>query len=346
MSGRTRNHPCHCSSGAKYKRCCLEKDEAKKREAINIELSDILKDASVKECLYLDKTGCSERIIKAHSIQNNRVLDRLSENGEVLMARHAATSEEFRIVMKPIGRKAATTFTGFCSYHDNIVFKPIEESDYVPGDARQETLFAFRALAKEWHAKLRARNAYSAHADHPILALGLEGTELALKDIERHVETFRQILLEGHLELLETVHISFEQEYGLAVSSGVSFPYDFEGGRLDHLHLDLKEPSRFLFLTVFPQSGKTHVLLSYLAEHREFYSFIKSQLFDVSPDQQKIRLNNLIMMNCENLVLAPSHWNKFSSDQQRFFLDMFNANLSAVEKPETLGTDFGFSLFN
>jgi hypothetical protein len=26
-----RNEPCHCGSGKKYKQCCLEKDEAKRR---------------------------------------------------------------------------------------------------------------------------------------------------------------------------------------------------------------------------------------------------------------------------------------------------------------------------
>lgn len=28
-----RNDPCHCGSGKKYKRCCLDKDEAAEREA-------------------------------------------------------------------------------------------------------------------------------------------------------------------------------------------------------------------------------------------------------------------------------------------------------------------------
>jgi len=27
-----RNDPCHCGSGKKYKKCCLEKDEARERE--------------------------------------------------------------------------------------------------------------------------------------------------------------------------------------------------------------------------------------------------------------------------------------------------------------------------
>ena len=31
-----RNQPCHCGSGRKYKQCCLTKDEAAEREAIEI----------------------------------------------------------------------------------------------------------------------------------------------------------------------------------------------------------------------------------------------------------------------------------------------------------------------
>jgi tetratricopeptide (TPR) repeat protein len=34
MATTRRNDPCHCGSGKKYKRCCLEKDEAAAREAL------------------------------------------------------------------------------------------------------------------------------------------------------------------------------------------------------------------------------------------------------------------------------------------------------------------------
>lgn len=50
------------------------------------------------------------------------------------------------------GRKKATTFTGFCDYHDSKIFSPIENEDYVEENKEQEFLFAYRALAYEHHA--------------------------------------------------------------------------------------------------------------------------------------------------------------------------------------------------
>ena len=42
------------------------------------------RDSSLKECFHEDE-NCSNKIIKAHAIQNNRILNEISENGEVLM---------------------------------------------------------------------------------------------------------------------------------------------------------------------------------------------------------------------------------------------------------------------
>ena len=36
MAKPGRNDPCHCGSGAKYKKCCLPKDEATEREGLAV----------------------------------------------------------------------------------------------------------------------------------------------------------------------------------------------------------------------------------------------------------------------------------------------------------------------
>jgi hypothetical protein len=62
--------------------------------------------------------------------------------------------------MKPKGRKVATTFTGFCGHHDTTIFNPIENFDYEKGNKEQDFLFAYRALAKEYHSKKSVGNIY------------------------------------------------------------------------------------------------------------------------------------------------------------------------------------------
>ena len=43
------------------------------------------KKSRIKECIHPDKAHCSERIIGAHSIQNNKILSKISDNGHVYM---------------------------------------------------------------------------------------------------------------------------------------------------------------------------------------------------------------------------------------------------------------------
>lgn len=83
-----RNEPCYCGSGVKYKKCCIYKEDDK--ELLNPEnfmgnYKALRKESKIKQCLYPDHSNCSERIIGAHSIQNNKILKRISTNGRVYM---------------------------------------------------------------------------------------------------------------------------------------------------------------------------------------------------------------------------------------------------------------------
>src|SRR5690554_5355147 len=83
-----RNDPCPCGSGKKYKKCCLGKDddifysnplyllETYKKER---------KESRIRQCLHPKSDECSEKIIVAHSIQNNRIIKPLASNGLVYM---------------------------------------------------------------------------------------------------------------------------------------------------------------------------------------------------------------------------------------------------------------------
>lgn len=78
--------------------------------------------------MYPEKQACSEKIIKAHSIQNNKILNKISTKGEVFMPCPKADNP-FKVMTK-YGRKEATVFTGFCKYHDKVVFQAIEDNAF------------------------------------------------------------------------------------------------------------------------------------------------------------------------------------------------------------------------
>ena len=73
-----RNETCPCGSGKKHKKCCLSKTETDKYfEAIVESSSNLKRESKIKHYIHPDKSQCTGNIIKAHAIQNNRILSNL-----------------------------------------------------------------------------------------------------------------------------------------------------------------------------------------------------------------------------------------------------------------------------
>ncbi len=339
-----RNDPCTCGSGKKYKKCCKDKDEHIEKEKVNTALRKELNISSIKECLFPDKAGCSERAIRAHSIQNNRILDLLSENGEVVMLRPNATVYDFKMRAERIGRGKATTFTGFCRDHDKIIFQPIEDKNFNFGDTEQNALFAYRAFAKEQHAKLSQYSIFSKYKFHERMALGLIGVEAAIKDIDYHLSIFKKILFEKEYDLIQTKIIAYNKNYELAVSSALNLNYDFEGNSVNDLN-NLEKRAIPLFLSILPSNGKTYVLLSYFKEDREQFSFFDKQLIEADKKLQHIRLTNILMMCCENIVFSPRLWDRIDTDKQELYFSKMLRNLREEELPGDITKDYDINFF-
>ena len=111
-------------------------------------LRKAFKAARIKQCLYPDHTECSERIIGAHSFQNNKMLSKIADDSLVLMP--YAKPDNPLEPMTSWGRKKVSVFTGFCGYHDKTVFQPIEDVDFT-ASSEQIFLFVYRAFAREYH---------------------------------------------------------------------------------------------------------------------------------------------------------------------------------------------------
>jgi hypothetical protein len=108
-----RNNPCLCGSGKKYKKCCIDKaDDADFSNPFNVfkTMNTSMKQRYIKQCVHPIKSECNERIVKSHSIQNNRILNKLAVEGYVITM---AQENLFFMTGQQIGRKLATTFSGF-----------------------------------------------------------------------------------------------------------------------------------------------------------------------------------------------------------------------------------------
>lgn len=291
------------------------------------ELSNRLWNQSrVSECLLANERDCSGRVIRAHSIQNNRILRRIASQGHVLS--FTLVDALFSGDLASVGRRQATTFTGFCSRHDTSLFSPIENGDYITGNVEQNLVFAYRALARELVTKRTQINFFTRLAQEfpenlPLFAEMQLAAENSAEPLSGFKQRFDESLEMGDFSCLETRVIEFDVAYPLAVNSIFLPVKDFEGNTLQELD---ETPGRLpprvspLFLNIFPQGENTYVLLSNFKEDLELFGFLDEQLMRVPSDEQKIRLSKLIATYCENLAYSPETWMAWTDDERTSFV--------------------------
>src|SRR5215213_8567944 len=108
--------------------------------------------ASRKYCLHPEAgTSCKGKIVRAHTVPKSGTLRKIARDGHVygfgadFGSLHKHKGE---LVPELIGVSDASTFTGFCSHHDDRAFAPLEK---VPFEATAEQVFllTYRSVCRE-----------------------------------------------------------------------------------------------------------------------------------------------------------------------------------------------------
>ena len=325
-----RNDPCPCGSGKKYKKCCLGKMD-------NPDYSDISKipeiykaarkAARFKECIHPDKESCSEKIIGAHSIQNNRILSKIADNGKLYMP--CPKPDLSFALQTEYGRKEATVFTGFCGYHDKTTFQPIEDKEFA-GTEEQIFLYVYRAFALEYHKKQEAaRMEQIIFENKPSIANmdgrtidGKTGFDMAILDFEEEKKLFDKAIIDKQYDVLTSVVWEFDGFSNFAVTAGEAPMYDFAGKKIQDL-LDPNMPARHIYMCVFPENNKTYAIIAWLKEYDELFSSIKKKLDSLTELEKKNYINNTIPIIAENVVIKPSSWDAMPEMAKQAFSMLF-----------------------
>lgn len=295
-------------------------------------IREVRREGRTKSCFAAD-TNCSNAIIFAHSVQNNRILTRLADNGEVIQLKHDNRDGEFEIAPMLVGRRVASVATNFCGMHDTNIFLPIEQCNYSPGDFRQEFLFAYRAFAREYHVKLEQTRMFKSAleklntpAQKKIIADGLQGSEIALMEMKLYRTFLNTALQNSAFTQIHTYRAEFWLPCPIAVSSCFALEHDLNGHVVNDLG-DLNSTLKPLMMTVFPQGAKTHVLISCFRKHKKDYAWIPKQIFSRSKTEQKIIISNIILAHIENLFISPSWWENRTTETQASILKRFSETI-------------------
>lgn len=332
-----RNELCPCGSKMKYKKCCNGKDantlnlkNFNSILAVKKMIDKRIEKARIKTCLHPQKSECAGKVIKAHSIQNNKILSSIAENGHVMMFRPEINKRGLEANMNSVGRTVATTFTGFCSHHDKITFAPIEDRLYV-GSSEQNFLFAYRALAFDRHKKLEQINVVrDCIKDQPQMLTEssfvkfYRGNQLAERDFQEYTRKFDEALITSKYDILETVKIRLNGFARIAISSAFYLQYDILGNPLNNVNSLDSEKLKMIMVNAFPQEDNTFIILSWLKEDVDFFAQFKKQFLNLDDNSVINVLNNLIPYYSENFAIGPKLWESFDELSKQEIQFVFN----------------------
>lgn len=275
--------------------------------------------------------GCTATAIRAHSLQNSRVLDLLVHHGHVTtLAKKIDKGNRPKIFFDDLGRNQATTFSGFCSEHDAEIFRPIDTKAFCLADPEHLFLVAYRAVARELHAVIEGGvKIQSGYLKRVELGLdsGDEPGHAGMLAIEHMIKAHQMYL---HKQSFDDVWVSKQydrivhdvikighEEATVAVCSlfsidGVTRDGDWVRVALNVLPLNRKE-SAAVFSYLPEDAALAHASLGLILTSDGYY--------------QKYLLSKLILNNCENFVVSPAYYANWSAEKREAVTDYFTQTL-------------------
>jgi hypothetical protein len=335
-----------------HRTLCAIKNEA---SYINIDLmnntrfqNDInrfYKEASrIKECFHHEKENCKGKIKQAHSIQKNGKLSILESevNGNMCVYTFANSSISFDNMLEnlnPIGKKEASTFFGFCDYHDSKLFSNIENKTFENTD-EQLFLHSYRSFAHSYHLKNEEIKAWN-DAKYQKLLINTYGKEAVetkksqFASLNEHLVIRKKILddsiQKGSFDNLNYLVHEFSGIVPIAVSDLITPSVSYTGNLMnncDYNNLIVSQP----IFTLLPERDRSILILAAFNFDTRSTQFIDE--IDSMPNYKFERaISSIVIDSCQNTIISPKFWNKLTRAEKRLILDEYS-NKSLVYQSE------------
>lgn len=343
-----RNDLCWCGSGKKFKNCHLNRQEQEMIKPWEAEQS-LRKAFGAKYCSVPEnmKTECKGKIVRAHSVSKSMNLKKIEKEGHVYaiipsVEKLIKNSGVFQPVLYGINQ--ASTFTGFCEYHDKMIFSPLEDEEFV-GSKEQCFLLAFRTIAREYYTKKSSANLtdFIRKADSgrsPLEQMSIQsfasahslGVDAGLKDITIYKNKMDMILNAKDFKEINAFVINFSKTPSIFCSAGVFPEYDFEGNKLQDLS-DLKiTPDLLIFSTIATKNGGSAVF-TWLndSDNKGNCERCINSLKKIDPDNITNSLIRFYFEFCENIFMEPIWWESLEKMKKDCLVNRLS-NASSVLK--------------
>jgi hypothetical protein len=307
-------------------------------------MSSYKKDSRIKECFHHNKSECKGKIKQAHSLQRNGRLSIIESevNGNQCVytfTNHRVSEKKFIEDLIPLGKKEASTFFGFCDFHDTNLFSPIENN---PFDNSSEHLFlhSYRSYAHSFHRKMEEIGIYENNNSEfvkflpkEIIQTFKEGHEMAKKDYLNFRPFLDRALENKEYDYLHYLVYEKEGLYPFGVSSQMCPRVTYKNFPMNN-HMDADIPWSQPIITFLPDRDTTFVILAAFPNDKMSIQLL-DELNDLSDQMLEIAITSLIIANCENTFISPKVWQKLSKSRQRLMIDEFIVNTNSAKYHKT-----------
>lgn len=289
-------------------------------------LNDLKKMGKISECFCHRKHECKGSIKQAHSIQKNgrlSIIEGTVNGNQMLYPLNLEFDDNNIGYIKPIGKSAASTFFGFCDYHDTQLFSPVENFSFDDSD-KHCFLHSYRAFAHSYHKKkeeLKRCYSYQNSQNNTYSKFNLclddliGGIILGIKDGE-HLKNKLDSYLdnEQYSELYYFSHV-IPHKYPIACTSVINPYCTYSGVSMNNQLMD-NEQGSFIMLTVLPDTSDTIIIFSYFPEDIKAALFI-DELEKLPNLKFEKAISSILIYGAENTFFAPALWNKLGEARQK-----------------------------
>ncbi len=344
--------PCWCGSGKKWK-WCHKVREATRTPAYAELHAKMLDEAKMGICMHPDSpTTCSNKIVRAHTVQKNGGLSAIAEGGHVIstLAGYKALAHNGgQLVPKPVGINSASTFFGFCTAHDSDFFRPAEYN--LKGLTNEVAfLLAYRAMAYEYYAKLLAERW------HPVQTMAdygqpfenqaaiqmqfhwvLQGTRLAIQDFVGVKAQLDSAWQEQRFQEISFFAVEFDECMPIVGCGGFAPEFDFSGGTQQHLGRPEIEHIYFNWTVI---DGRSVAIFAWLQSEQQYCRDFVESFKQLPQSEYANALLRMSFEHIENVYFRPSWWNGLKPEvREKLVLKMRNGTLSGERNASGLLSD-------
>lgn len=310
----------------------------------NKKLSQIKKARTIKECFHHKKEECNGDIKQSHSIQRNgrlSIIEDEIEGNKMLFTftNFQIGTDKFIKNLRPIGKGVASTFFGFCDYHDTVLFSEIENKGFNNCD-KHCFLHSYRSFAHSYHTKKEEKK--GREKDDPLNSNypdrfkdgWITGNNYAINDLNIYKQDLDFWIENKVYDQLEYFTVILPDLYPVACSSLISPFYSIKGVSMNN-HTNPNIPWSPIMLTVLPDFTQTIVIFACFPNDEKGIDFL-NELNELGDYQFKKTLTSILIFFAENTFFSPLVWKKLGKRNQRILCDEIEKGIlmGLVENPK------------